>query len=127
MKRIACLVVLMTLSSPACARGSLSFTFHGHRVHIAPHCRSLSCISVSGIGNRRDRDNDAATTYGPAPAPAPVRPAPAAPPQMLQPVPVPPLPAPARPPLVTAQIPAPVITRAAPAQPVAPRATAMRR
>jgi uncharacterized protein (DUF2147 family) len=122
MKRIACLVALMALSSPASARGSLSFTFHGHRVHIAAHCRSLSCISVSGIGNRRDRDNDVATTNDPAPLPAPAQPAPAAAPPQMQPVPAPPLPAPARPPLVTAQIPAPAIARAAPPQPVTPPA-----
>jgi uncharacterized protein (DUF2147 family) len=112
MKRIACLVALMALSSPACARG-YSFTFHGHRVHIASHCRSLSCVSVSGLGNRRDRDNDVATTNDPAPAPAPAQvPAPAAPPPQAQPAPAQPLPTPARTPLVTAQIPAPVITRA---------------
>jgi uncharacterized protein (DUF2147 family) len=70
MKRMACLVVLMALSSPACARG-YSFTFHGHHIHIASHCRSLSCVSVSGMGNLRNRpDDDAATTNAPAPAPA---------------------------------------------------------
>ncbi len=115
MKRIACLVALMALSSPAYARGSYSFAFHGHRVHIAAHCRSLSCISVSGIGNRRDRDNDAATTSdaSPVPAPAPAQvPAPPAPPPQAQPVPAQPPAAPARPPLVTAQSQPPVITRA---------------
>jgi uncharacterized protein (DUF2147 family) len=113
MKRIACLVALMALSSPACARGSYSFTFHGHRVHIAAHCRSLSCISVSGIGDRRDRDNDVATTSAPAPAPAPAQvPAAPAPPPQAQPAPAQPPAAPARPTLVTAQAQAaPVITR----------------
>jgi uncharacterized protein (DUF2147 family) len=116
MKRIVCLVALMALSSTASARGSYSFSFRGHRVHIASHCRSLSCVSVSGIGNRRDRDNDVTTTANdpsptPTPAPAPAQ-APAPPPQ-ARPAPAQPLVAPARPPLVTAQSQAaPVITRA---------------
>ncbi len=102
MKRMACLVALMALSSPACARG-YSFTFHGHQVHIASHCRSLSCVSVSGMGNLRNRhDDDAATTNAPAPAPVP---APAAPPVMrAQTLPqiVQPPPAPAAPTLASA-------------------------
>lgn len=91
MKRMACLVVLMALSSPACAR-SYSFTFHGHQIHIASHCRSLSCVSVSGMGNLRNRhDDDAATTNAPTPAPVQAQPAPA------------PAPAPAAPPVTRAQ------------------------
>ena len=119
MKRIAVLVALMALSSPACARGAYSFTFHGHRVHIAAHCRSLSCVSVSGINGRSSRDNDIATTNEPAPtpAPAPVQapaqvPAPPPPAPQAQPAPIQPPAAPAGPALVTAQLqPAPVVTR----------------
>jgi uncharacterized protein (DUF2147 family) len=74
MKRFAYLMALMALSSPACARDSLSFTIRGHDIHVeaARHCRSLSCISVS-VGNRHtwhDRDEDeVATAREPAPAP----------------------------------------------------------
>jgi uncharacterized protein (DUF2147 family) len=88
MKRFACLVALMALSSPACAR-DYSFVFNGHDIHIeaARHCRSLSCVSVL-VGdrhNRRDRDDDeVATMRSPAPAAAP-----AAAPARAQPLPAP--------------------------------------
>jgi len=113
MKRMACLVALMALSSPACARG-YSFTFHGHQIHIASHCRSLSCVSVSGMGNLRNRhDDDAATTNAPAPAPAP---APAAPPVMrAQTLPQIVQPQPAQ----TAPVAAPTLASAPPAPPPA--------
>ncbi len=132
MKRIACLILLAALSalsSPASARGSYSFVVRGHRVHIPAHCRSLSCISVSGINLRRgQRDpDDAATVNDPAPAPAPttvpaappaptIAPPPAPRPQIVQPAP--PAPAPL-PPVMRAQTspPAPV----APPAPVQPR------
>jgi uncharacterized protein (DUF2147 family) len=77
MKRLACLAVLMALSSPACARDSYSFTVHGHRIRVEAdrHCRSLSCVSVSipGVGNWHNRhgDDDVAAVREPAPAPAP--------------------------------------------------------
>jgi uncharacterized protein (DUF2147 family) len=130
MKRFACLVVLMALSSPAVARDSYSFTVHGHRIHVEAdrHCRSLSCvwISIPGVGsrhNRRDRDEDdvaavrelPSASASPAPqsvlvqpqaqtAPAP---APVAPPPMARTVTVQaqPLPQPA---LIQAVPPAPV-------------------
>jgi uncharacterized protein (DUF2147 family) len=82
MKRIVCLAALMALSSPACARDSYSFNFHGHRIHVeaSRNCRSLSCVSVSvpGVGNwrngRRD-DADDVTSRAPTPAPSNVAPA----------------------------------------------------
>jgi uncharacterized protein (DUF2147 family) len=131
MKRIACLMVLMALSSPASARDSY-FTFRGHRIHLQAvrHCRSLSCIALSipGIHRRRGRDwdaDDVANTADPAqtpvPAPAQAQPAPA--PAQIQPPPAPvqaqPSPAPAQPrpaPLIAQAAPAPV-TRA-PAAPI---------
>ena len=75
MKRIVLLIMLTALSSPASAR-SHSFVVRGHHVYIPAHCRSLSCISVSGIGHlRRGRDNDdVAAVNDPAPAPVPVAP-----------------------------------------------------
>jgi uncharacterized protein (DUF2147 family) len=128
MKRIVWLILLTTaLSSPASAR-AYSFVVRGHRVHIPSHCRSLSCISVSGIGNlRRGRhDDDVATVNDtpPAPAapPAPA-PAPAIAPPPTQPVYAPPIaqvapPAPAPlPPVSRAQSipPAPTLAAAPPA------------
>lgn len=67
MKRLVCFVALMALSSPACARDSYSFTYHGRNIHIeaSRHCRSLSCVSVSV--NKRDRDDDVAVVREPAP------------------------------------------------------------
>jgi uncharacterized protein (DUF2147 family) len=140
MKRIACLMVLTALSSPASARGSYSFVIHGHHVHIeaSRHCRSLSCVSISvpGVGNwrngRRDSD-DVATVNDPAPAPAPAlqpaQPAPAiAPPPTQQPVYAPPVaqvtpaPAPAAPPVTRAQtIPPAAQVRPAPVAPAPAR------
>jgi len=119
MKRIACLILLTALSSPASARGSYSFVVHGHRVHIPAHCRSLSCVSVSGVNlhrGRRDAD-DVATVNDPAPAPAPTFvPVPAAPP-----APAPVIAPPAPPPVSGPQIvqTAPPLMRA-PSAPVAP-------
>ena len=88
MKRWWLFAVLMALSSPASAGGSISFNLGGHRVHIesSRHCRSMSCISVSGINERRNRsiaDREEVTSARTAPAvsqtasppPAPVTPA----------------------------------------------------
>jgi uncharacterized protein (DUF2147 family) len=129
MKRIACLMVLMALSSPASARDSY-FTFRGHRIHLQTvrHCRSLSCIALSipGIHRRRGRDwdaDDVANTADPAQTPAPAQAQPAPAPAQIQPPPAPvqaqPSPAPAQPqpaPLIAQAAPAPV-TRA-PAAPI---------
>jgi uncharacterized protein (DUF2147 family) len=73
MKRFACLVALMALSSPACARDSYSFTYHGRDIHIeaSRHCRSLSCVSVSVDKHDRDED-DVAAVRNPVPAPSPI-------------------------------------------------------
>jgi uncharacterized protein (DUF2147 family) len=112
MKRFACLMMALTaLSSPASARDSYSFTIHGHRVHVeaSPHCRSLSCVSISvpGVGNWRNGhrvDDDVATVNDPPPASQPAQPQaqPAdAPPAAQTPSPAP---APAQP--------APQVTRA---------------
>ena len=129
MKRIACLMVLMALSSPASARNSY-FTFRGHRIHLQTvrHCRSLSCIALSipGIHRRRGRDwdaDDVANTADPVqtPAPAPVQaqpsPAPAQPqPLIAQAAPAPVTRAPAAPiPVAAVPAPAPVQTRPVPA------------
>jgi hypothetical protein len=123
MKRIACLMVLMALSSPASAR-SHSFVVHGHRVYIEAgrHCRSLSCISVSvpGVGTWRNgrRVTDVATADNPAPAPAPAttQAAPIVAPPPAQPVYAPPVaqltPPPAQP--------APPVTRAQTIPPAPP-------
>jgi uncharacterized protein (DUF2147 family) len=127
MKRMACLVALMALSSPACARG-YSFTFHGHQIHIASHCRSLSCVSVSGMGNWRNRhDDDVATTSNPAPAPVQTQPAPTPAPAVAQPqVQQASAPAPAAPPVTRAQTLPPIVqpqpARAAPTLASAPPA-----
>ena len=131
--RVACLTVLMALSSPASARDSY-FTFRGHRIHLhaVRHCRSLSCISLSipGIHRRRGRDADdvansadAAQTNAPAqaqPAPAHIQPPPALAPVQARPSP-PPLPAqpPGRPAPLIAQAAPPPVTRA----PTAPAPT----
>jgi len=83
------LLILIVISSPACAGDSFSFSVGGHRVHIeAPNnCRSSSCVSVSipGIYEHRRRDWDdggdimtAAVPEKPAVVaaqPAPIRPA----------------------------------------------------
>src|SRR5215813_4908985 len=93
MKRLACLAVLMAISSSAHARG-YSFTFHGHRIQVSAvrHCRSLSCVSLAipGMGNwhrRRHRDEDVAGVSDPVPTTA-------SPPAQTQPAPVQPAPAP---------------------------------
>jgi uncharacterized protein (DUF2147 family) len=79
MKRFACLMALVALSSPASAR-EYSFRFRGQDIHIeaARHCRSLSCVSLSvgGRHDRRDRDDDEVATVR-APAPAQAQPSPA--------------------------------------------------
>ena len=132
MKRIACLMMLTALSSPACARDSYSFVVGGHRIHVeaSPHCRSLSCVSVSipGVGSwhngHRDAD-DVATVNNPGPAQAPAQP-PAQPAQPQdQPVYAPPVAqvTPAQPaaPLTRAQTLAPAVqAQPASVQPVAP-------
>ena len=77
MKRIFWLAALLALSPPAYA-GSISFTVGGHRIHIeAPrHCRSTSCVSVSGYDSRRKRFDDDPSPAQPAtPTIAPLAPA----------------------------------------------------
>jgi len=125
MKRIACLIILTALSSPASARDSY-FTFRGHRVHIHSerHCRWLSCVQVSvrGVGNRsRDRSDDVAATSDQAPQQTPAA-APAPPTQPLiapspapSPAPLPPLIAQAATPVTrTPNVAAPAAVPAAP-------------
>ena len=82
MTRFCHLLVLIVLSSPACAGESLSFVVGGHRIRIeAPrYCKSRSCVSLSipgiyGTHRRRDRndDVDSATDAASAKPPAPAR------------------------------------------------------
>ena len=100
MKRFGFLAVLIALTSPvvltspAHAGKSISFNVGSHRVHIAKHCRSISCTSMSISKNldwrrKRGRYDDARDTA------TPVRPVPPAP-QTVSP------PAPAAPPAITA-------------------------
>jgi uncharacterized protein (DUF2147 family) len=135
MKRLACLAVLMALSSPAFARDSYSFTVHGHRIHVEAdrRCRSLSCVSISipGVGNwhnRRDHDeDDVAAVRELRPASAPTAPQPAL---MQTPAQTAPAPAPVAPPMsrtvtvpptVQAQpLPQPAPIPAVPSAPVQP-------
>ena len=82
------------LMSPAHAGRSISFNVGSHRVHIAKHCRSISCTSMSISKNldwrrKRGRYDDARDTA------TPVRPVPPAP-QTVSP------PAPVAPPAITA-------------------------
>jgi uncharacterized protein (DUF2147 family) len=82
------------LMSPAHAGRSISFNVGSHRVHIAKHCRSISCTSMSISKNldwrrKRGRYDDARDTV------TPVRPVPPAP-QTVSP------PAPVAPPAITA-------------------------
>lgn len=87
MPRFCYLLMLVVLSSPACAGESLSFVVGGHRIRIeAPrYCRSRSCVSLSIPGiyvTHRGRDRhddvdsatDTASAKAPAPAPEQVRP-----------------------------------------------------
>jgi hypothetical protein len=131
-------MMLTALSSPASARDSYSFTVHGHHIYISRNCRSLSCVSVSGVGNwrhgRRDDDaDDVASVKDPAPVSAPAaQPAPPAPsvaPPQTQPisgptiVQVPPAPAsaePVRPAMRAQTIAPPVQLPPAPVQPAPP-------
>ena len=101
MKRSGFLAVLIVLaspavlSSPAHAGKSISFNVGSHRVHIAKHCRSISCTSMSISKNpdwrrKRERYDDA---RGTAPSAKPVAPAsqaisPPAPQTVSPPVPV---------------------------------------
>ena len=100
MTRFGFLAVLMALTSPvvltspAHAGRSISFNVGSHRVHIAKHCRSISCTSMSISKNldwrrKRGRYDDARDTA------TPVRPVPPAP-QTVSP------PAPVAPPAITA-------------------------
>lgn len=76
MKRLCLLAAMTVLSSSAHA---FSFSVHGHRLHVdAPrHCRSTSCVSVSGV-TRNVRSDDVATgATNPPAAPAPAAPTPA--------------------------------------------------
>jgi uncharacterized protein (DUF2147 family) len=95
MTRFGFLAVLMALTapvlltSPAQAGRSISFNVGSHRVHIAKHCRSISCTSMSISKNldwrrKRERYDDARDTATPV-KPVPQTVSPPAPP-----VPVPP-------------------------------------
>ena len=139
MKRIACLILLSAaLSSPASARGSYSFVFHGHRVHIPAHCRSMSCVSVTNLRRHRDAD-DVATVNDAAPAPPPpavapppaqpisgpstarvAPPAPAPLPPITRAAPIPPAPIPSPQPVQSRPSPVPAPTLAAAPPPPAP-------
>jgi uncharacterized protein (DUF2147 family) len=114
MTRFCFLAVLIALTSPAVltspahAGKSISFNVGSHRVHIAKHCRSISCTSMSISKNpdwrrKRKRYDDARDT---APPPKPVAPAsqavsPPAPQTVSPPVPPAP-PVPVAPPATTA-------------------------
>jgi uncharacterized protein (DUF2147 family) len=100
MTRFGFLAVLIALTStavlmsPAHAGRSISFNVGSHRVHIAKHCRSISCTSMSISKNldwrrKRGRYDDARDTV------TPVKPVPPAP-QTVSP------PAPVAPPAITA-------------------------
>jgi uncharacterized protein (DUF2147 family) len=97
---LAVLIVLaspVVLTSPAQAGRSISFNVGSHRVHIAKHCRSISCTSMSISKNldwrrKRERYDDARDKA------APVKPIPAAPQTVSPPAP----PVPAAPPAITA-------------------------
>ncbi len=86
---LAVLIVLMSpavLTSPAHAGRSISFNVGSHRVHIAKHCRAISCTSMSISKNldwrrKRERYDDARDTA------APVKPVPPAPQTVSPPVP----------------------------------------
>jgi len=95
---LAVLIVLMSLAvltSPAHAGRSISFNVGSHRVHIAKHCRAISCTSMSISKNlewrrKRERYDDARDTAAPVksvpPAPQTVSPpVPAAPPATTAP------------------------------------------
>jgi uncharacterized protein (DUF2147 family) len=118
MKRFAGLMVLMALSTPAYA-GSYSFVIGGHHIHVeaSRHCRSLSCVSWSGITRKRDRDDTVAANSDPAPAQTPIAtaaPATIAPPSIA--APAAPAPAPAPPAPIAARPAPPVQTQPAPVQ-----------
>jgi uncharacterized protein (DUF2147 family) len=105
---LAVLIVLaspVVLTSPAHAGRSISFNVGSHRVHIAKHCRSISCTSMSiskklDWRRKRERYDDARDTA------APVKPIPAAPQTVSPPAPQtvspPAPPVPAAPPAITA-------------------------
>ena len=86
---LAVLIVLMSpavLTPPAHAGRSISFNVGSHRVHIAKHCRAISCTSMSISKNldwrrKRERYDDARDTA------APVKPVPPAPQTVSPPVP----------------------------------------
>jgi uncharacterized protein (DUF2147 family) len=92
MTRFGLLAVLMALTSPvvltspAHAGKSISFNVGSHRVHIAKHCRSISCTSMSISKNpdwrrKRERYDDARDSA------TPVKPVPATPQTVLPPAP----------------------------------------
>ncbi|QPF83314.1 DUF2147 domain-containing protein [Bradyrhizobium genosp. L] len=59
MTRFSLLAVLMLLASSAHAGSGISFSVGGHRIHIeSTRCRSLSCVSVSGVSRRDGRDEN---------------------------------------------------------------------
>ena len=92
MTRFCFLIVLIALMSPAVltspahAGRSISFNVGSHRVHIAKHCRAISCTSMSISKNldwrrKRERYDDARDTA------APVKSVPPAPQTVSPPVP----------------------------------------
>ena len=134
MTRFGFLAVLMALTapvlltSPAQAGRSISFNVGSHRVHIAKHCRSISCTSMSISKNldwrrKRERYDDARDTATPV-KPVPQTVSPPAPPV---PVPPPAITAPAKtivtapPPAVYAQAASRSYVVAAPPPPPVPQ------
>ncbi|MFK4509704.1 DUF2147 domain-containing protein [Bradyrhizobium daqingense] len=100
MKRLAAsslgaLIAIMAIA-PAAEAGSYSFSIRGHRFHVeAPrHCRSASCVSISGRSLRASGNVSTAPAAQPAPAPAvqppqPICAEPVRPPQAIMAVPPP--------------------------------------
>lgn len=81
MTRLSLVVAVMLLAVPAQvssarAGNGISFSVGGHRIHIeSTRCRSLSCVSVSGVSRRDDdryRDDDRHDDRRPKPVFSPV-------------------------------------------------------
>jgi uncharacterized protein (DUF2147 family) len=78
MKRLLLLAAALMISSTAHAGHSYTFTYEGQRVHVeAPrNCRSLSCVSISGLKSKSKKaDETTARTDPPAATGAPTTPA----------------------------------------------------
>ena len=111
MKRFCLLIALLLLSPSAHAGNGISFSIGGHRIHIdSVRCRSLSCVSVSGMSRRDSGDDYDGRAMKPPPVPATTEAIPAAPVANHPPV------------SATATPPAPPITIYKPAQVAAPPA-----